>query len=1122
MIDKLKDLLKQHVRNVSAKKQDPFVGLLKDLKQKYKADTKSGNDIMELLHGIASGADSDNLDGLKTRLVRLDKLRGYLLSSRLTGQEQKTVYTAYVKTQSAIKKKKDNYTKKHVMLRSMVGDIGGGTLSILNAMGDDIPQLKLALMTGKFLFTHIKKRSDAKKAVIKDRQKQLMRDARVYDRAENRAYKKPIREKSDWYGSTPEDKVSGGGGRMMLHPFGNSKARRRMLMPYGRPESSGHSVNDDMTHMQYGRKESSGPGANDGTTQYDHKFAGHGSNDGMTHGGLNRYYGQSNKTQRKQGMGGEVGNDSAVLKEIARDVKIIAKYFAGQTVRDKDKRMDDLESMREGTKTNLVREKTNTFGNTLKDPMGFAAETVSNYIGSLLSIGTAALGTAIFGWRKQIGPLLKKVVIGSAGYMASASEKLVGKGAKAASTVAKGATAAKAASTVAEGAKAASTVAKGATAAKAASTVLPTAAKAGVKLTGKFIAKATPLIGAVWGLYDAYDRISKGDYLGAAGELASAGASFIPGYGTAAAIAIQGGLAARDLGALSDVGIGPYVPEDKDWARKSLMRKLNPFAIGESEASQFDESPQNIKNSLDTQIKADPSTMPAAIVPIAKLSNTKDLKDLLGGGSNGLGFIFSLKNINTRVLLKTMISSLRGSGGSGGGGGTGGGRGSPRGSEYGTSGNIPGPTGGMGGSSERATTNTPNGASRLMPGRNGGQEISGAMGNPSTGSSINGSFAMMNRMPREEPIGPTPDAGEGGQAISNAAKNLLDEKMETASASGLGGKSCVWSINKVFNKAGVPLPWGGNEVSVAGALSGIRKNGWTEISENERQPGDVWVTKSSGSSHIGVVGADGNVISNSSSKGAFTNNTPPDKLGQYFGGRGTYYRMPKDWTESKGNPKLEQEPTRDGQSPASSALSSGIGGDGAAKEPVGSEKKGGEQTKKLGSAANAAPTTATENILGQKQQFEREQAVEEWHKSNDPNKGTATDYLKERGLIKKNTQEQDSRRTDGKEGVDYAIDTDNGERYYFDDDFKNSAKKLTPTYKNDPNSNSSRKSVHEGSNKIGARRAKTNDVSAPVNVVNNNTNVSNRGSGGGSSGSANPFAMGTSPSFSRAVDITEA
>ena len=428
----------------------------------------------------------------------------------------------------------------------------------------------------------------------------------------------------------------------------------------------------------------------------------------------------------------------------------------------------------------------------------------------------------------------------------------------------------------------------------------------------------------------------------------------------------------------------------------------------------------------------------------------------------------------------------------------------------------------MGGSSERATTNTPNGASRLMPGRNGGQEISGAMGNPSTGSSINGSFAMMNRMPREEPIGPTPDAGEGGQAISNAAKNLLDEKMETASASGLGGKSCVWSINKVFNKAGVPLPWGGNEVSVAGALSGIRKNGWTEISENERQPGDVWVTKSSGSSHIGVVGADGNVISNSSSKGAFTNNTPPDKLGQYFGGRGTYYRMPKDWTESKGNPKLEQEPTRDGQSPASSALSSGIGGNGAAKEPVGSEKKGGEQTKKLGSAANATPTTATENILGQKQQFEREQAVEEWHKSNDPNKGTATDYLKERGLIKKNTQEQDSRRTDGKEGVDYAIDTDNGERYYFDDDFKNSAKKLTPTYKNDPNSNSSRKSVHEGSNKIGARRAKTNDVSAPVNVVNNNTNVSNRGSGGGSSGSANPFAMGTSPSFSRAVDITEA
>ena len=69
-------------------------------------------------------------------------------------------------------------------------------------------------------------------------------------------------------------------------------------------------------------------------------------------------------------------------------------------------------------------------------------------------------------------------------------------------------------------------------------------------------------------------------------------------------------------------------------------------------------------------------------------------------------------------------------------------------------------------------------------------------------------------------------------------------------------------------------------------------------------------------------------------------------------------------------------------------------------------------------------------------QNDREKAIEEWHKSDDPNKGTATDYLKERGLISTETQKQAAERTDGKEDVDYVIDTDNGERVYFDDEFK--------------------------------------------------------------------------------------
>lgn len=68
-----------------------------------------------------------------------------------------------------------------------------------------------------------------------------------------------------------------------------------------------------------------------------------------------------------------------------------------------------------------------------------------------------------------------------------------------------------------------------------------------LKSAGKIGGKLLPGVGLALGAGFAYDRFKKGDYLGALGEAVSGLTSLVPGIGTAASLAIQGGLMARDL-----------------------------------------------------------------------------------------------------------------------------------------------------------------------------------------------------------------------------------------------------------------------------------------------------------------------------------------------------------------------------------------------------------------------------------------------------------------------------------------------------------------------------------------------------------------------------------------------
>jgi hypothetical protein len=73
-------------------------------------------------------------------------------------------------------------------------------------------------------------------------------------------------------------------------------------------------------------------------------------------------------------------------------------------------------------------------------------------------------------------------------------------------------------------------------------------AKAGAKTLGKSLLKKIPFLGLGAALFFAADRAMAGDFAGAGMEMASGGASMIPGVGTAASVGIDAAIAARDMG----------------------------------------------------------------------------------------------------------------------------------------------------------------------------------------------------------------------------------------------------------------------------------------------------------------------------------------------------------------------------------------------------------------------------------------------------------------------------------------------------------------------------------------------------------------------------------------------
>ena len=130
-------------------------------------------------------------------------------------------------------------------------------------------------------------------------------------------------------------------------------------------------------------------------------------------------------------------------------------------------------------------------------------------------------------------------------------------------------------------------------------------------------------------------------------------------------------------------------------------------------------------------------------------------------------------------------------------------------------------------------------------------------------------------------------AGTTHQAAS-VAESFVG--MDTREGPDEGKNACVYAINKVLRASGIEPPWG-NDLYVPTVKANLDQNG-KQISGP--QPGAIVIMQDNGSPpypHIGIVGNDGLIVSNSTSRRKFDWKGTPEEYEQYYGKPNLYYRL---------------------------------------------------------------------------------------------------------------------------------------------------------------------------------------------------------------------------------------
>jgi hypothetical protein len=152
------------------------------------------------------------------------------------------------------------------------------------------------------------------------------------------------------------------------------------------------------------------------------------------------------------------------------------------------------------------------------------------------------------------------------------------------------------------------------------------------------------------------------------------------------------------------------------------------------------------------------------------------------------------------------------------------------------------------------------------------EQLLGDLDPEGTSSSLSSREGEMSPFdpPAETSIGPSLPPGEKSKALANAAHASVGTSTAKVPNTQNGKLACAWAANDISTKAlGKPLGTGGAKLSTASLNRSLANNPeFARVPLSEVRPGDVVISPTVGKKvgHVGIMGHNGRVIENSSSR----------------------------------------------------------------------------------------------------------------------------------------------------------------------------------------------------------------------------------------------------------------
>lgn len=198
------------------------------------------------------------------------------------------------------------------------------------------------------------------------------------------------------------------------------------------------------------------------------------------------------------------------------------------------------------------------------------------------------------------------------------------------------------------------------------------AGRAGLKGLGKSILKKIPVVGLLAGVGFGLARAAKGDFTGAALELASGAAGTIPGIGTAASVGLDAALIARDVGKSGETEGQVPTPQDIQTSEvKPTLEAITQAGTVEATKDQIDTkgvitksnqltegNQNNTENNKSITSLNDTSDINKSIVTLASTTENLD-KDIVNTNQYSLS-PSDIKNSSIETQLASTIANQQG------------------------------------------------------------------------------------------------------------------------------------------------------------------------------------------------------------------------------------------------------------------------------------------------------------------------------------------------------------------------------------------------------------------------------------------------------------------------------